>query len=363
MRIVTTLLVSLTFATPLFAVPTSDRCPGEGPKPLAEVPWEHHSAVALPVPAPIQEFVLHERRGTIVYRDVRNQVAYRSLHSNARPVLAAPPLAWPLSSAHDPSERYLVAETAPLLFDLVTGRGWREFSPPVARPKPLFWGNGELYGMEQPPAGGANGAIRLFRHRPGGWITWKVCRNLWSSNETFALAEGSRYPYLSLYQRTLSTQGHGIFLYRLNVETCGLDEPALSFDKLPARAKHVQVVTQPYGAAIHVDEPAKRLLWYRQGACRYFDVDGADVSVPNPDVPLLAVRDTLKLWILDPEGERFVALKPALPATALRDRDIAITADGASVVVAPKHVDGFRRPLRIDLPAEFRRPRSPASPR
>ena len=355
MRIVTTLLVWLSVANPLFAVLTSDRCPGEGPKPLAEVPWDGHASVSLPVPVPLKDFALNERRGVFVYRDAHDQIAQRSLDPTVPPVLVAPPLGAPLSQIHDPSQRFLLAEGFSLLFDMATGNGWFRFPSPVRSPHPVFWGNGELYGMERPFSPGMDGPIRLFRYRPGTGASRKVCRNLWNSSESFVLAEGSRYPYLSLYKRVVTTKGHGILLYRLNVDTCRLDEPALMFEELPAPAKHVQVASRPYGAAIHVDEPAKRILGYRQGACRYFDVDGADVSIPNPDVPLFAVRDTLRLWILDPEGERYVALKPSLPATALRDRDIAIAADGATVVLAPKDVDGLRRPMRIDLPQDFRR--------
>lgn len=354
MRKLTTCALFSLFSTTLFGVPTSDRCPGEGPKPLAEVPWEHQSAVALSTPTPVQDFVLVEKRGRVVYRDTRNQVFARSLDPNTSAYLAAPASAVPLGVVHDPEGRYIVTENAPYFFDILNGSGWFHFSPPVERPKPLFWGNGELYGMEQPPLEGVDSAIRLFRYRPGAWVSWKVCRNLWSSSEQFVVAEGSRYPYLSMYKRFTSANGYGIMLYRMNVETCGLDEPALFFDKLPGPATRVQVVSKPYGAAIHVEEPKRKVLWYHQGACRYFDVDGGDVSIPNPDVPLFAVRDTLKLWILDPEAERYTALEPSLPATALRDRDVALSGDGRSVVVAPKHTDGTRRLLRIDLPKALR---------
>lgn len=346
--------VAAVFCSSLFAVPTSDRCPGEGPKPLAEVPWDNDAAVTLTTPTPVQDFVLFEKRGAVAYRDTRNQVYFRSTDPKASAQPAAPPSMAPLSTAHDPDERYLVTEGAPFYFDLFSGRGWFQFSPPVTRPKAIFWGNGELYGMEKEPVANAAGSIHLFRYRPGAWLSWKVCRNLWASDEQFTVAEGSRYPYLSMFKRFATQKGFGIMLYRVNVETCGLDQPALMFDKLPGPATRVQVVSQPYGAAIHVEQPTKKVLWYTQGACRYFDVEGGDVTIPNPDVPLFAVRDTLKLWILDPEAERYTALRPQLPATALRDRDVTLTAGAQSVIVAPKNVDGTRRLMRIDLPKAMR---------
>jgi len=362
MRTLTTWLALALLSAPLFAVPTSDRCPGEGPKPLAEVPWEDNTAVALKTPTPVRDFVLFERRGMVVYRDSNQQVFRRSVDPAGTAVPAAPSISAPLSTAHDPDERYLVAENFPFYFDALYGRGWFDFNPPVNQPKNLFWGNGELYGMERPPEDNSPGPIHLFRYRPGSWLSWKVCRNLWVSNDQFSVAEGSRYPYLSLYKTFLTTKGHGIMLYRVNVESCGLDQPALFFDKLPGPATRVQVVSQPYGAAIHVEQPTKKVLWYRDGACRYFDVEGGDVTIPNPDIPMFAVRNTLKLWLLDPEAERYTALRPSLPATALRDRDLTLTSDGASVIVAPKDVDGNRRLLRIDLPKAMRRQAAAIAP-
>lgn len=334
----------------------ANRCGGGegGPHPLADFTSSFKADFkVLSTAGDLEEFLFINKSDMLIYRTSEKNIYKMENFESSYKITSS---SLPLGRLVHPSERYLVAEGAPWVFDLKNGV-WYNYQTDARPFVHAMWNGDYLYDVSQRIDGAGSQFISVYQYKVGSSQSQKICATLESPpGHHLMMAEGHQYPHLYFYRTEKAGAGMKITFFEMNVGLfCHLDPVDKYTREIAGPVKSVHVFKSLGSLAVEVDHPFKNLLWDSTDGCRYFNIERLKPLVLNYDKPIIATWSPnagMSLIYLDAKKQAKVKdlVDGGSPISELLQRDVWMANDGKRIFLSPRFpYDESRWLLRMTL--------------
>jgi hypothetical protein len=309
---------------------STSRCGGDGPNPLNDITGSFSpNADVLHTAGSPQEFLVWEKRGSLVYRNEVGEVWTHPLRDQltAYKITQAP---GPLARFHDPAERFLATASANWIFDAGSSLGWVQLGTP-GELRPVFSEERTLYGVELPSERRPYWNLYQFNEREG----LAAACPLLTLDGAYQLASGHTYPYIYFYESLGDTHGNDLVIHRVDVSNCSMRDSQFRYT-IKGNIQAVFFFNVPGAVAVKIDNPTENLLWNTdEGGCRYYNIDNLSPLQLNPDQPFLATQPSgAGITLIDLQNARKArVMRRSHDLGVLKESDVYLSGDGSALFV------------------------------
>jgi len=277
---------------------------GDGPNPLMDLTHLQDLGVTgFETQGEIQEFVLWESKGSVVYRNSEGKIYQLALNGGKNTLLAKS--RWPISRVKEDTNTFLALRDRAVTLD--TG-----FSPPRWQTwayknglRHLYWhrflGTESLFSVASSFVRPHQQRIEVYSFSRKG-VKPHICNLFSNQGEFFHLGEGHQYPHVFLYKVKKEGDSTRLSYYNIQIEgeiaklpVCRLYQAGQYSTLIPGNVREVYsfpdlMTTNTNLFVVRTDHPERNLLW-DDGiyGCRYYHLENREPIVLNPKHAMIAV--------------------------------------------------------------------------
>jgi hypothetical protein len=352
------LVFSLCIATTVSASGDEDASAckgGDGGVPFMELHGAGPGAASLVrTQGMISDFLVWERRNTLVYRNGEQQLRLLNMTNQSDRLLTK--VSTPLSRVVDSQERFIVSENPSVIDTWMNPLAVTVIKTIDPIKKLLFWGENTLFGAFSHRQNFYQ-RLAFFNYSAGASHAYS-CLVPIQGDGLFQLAEGHVYPYAFLFKQKQTPEGVQLSLYQVHLQAqrgdnlCHLKYLKTYKNKLPAPVKMVYQFARMNAFAVSLDHPTKNLLWDYGKQCTYYDLENRTPYFLNFQRPYIFTWDQEGISVLSPVTGMQTHVLKEWAQNEVTAKDLWLNSDGKTLFAAVKPVGESARVMvktRLDV--------------